>query len=36
MDLVWDRRGTAGGDGTDPDYDPLTVLLIIVLFVTCA
>ncbi|MCB0995690.1 MAG: methionine synthase [Acidimicrobiales bacterium] len=27
LDLVWDRRGTAGGDGTDPDYDPLTRLL---------
>ncbi len=26
-DLIWDRRGTAGGDGTDPDYDPLTRLL---------
>ena len=27
LDLVYDRRGTAGGDGTDPDYDPLHVLL---------
>jgi len=27
LDLVHDRRGTAGGDGTDPDYDPLHVLL---------
>jgi 5-methyltetrahydrofolate--homocysteine methyltransferase len=26
-DLVWDRRGTAGGDGTDPSYDPLAKLL---------
>ncbi|RMH85649.1 MAG: methionine synthase [Actinomyces sp.] len=26
-DLIWDRRGTAGGDGTDPTYDPLTHLL---------
>ncbi len=27
LDLVYDRRGTAGGDGTDPDYDPLHRLL---------
>ena len=27
LDLVHDRRGTAGGDGTDPDYDPLHRLL---------
>ena len=27
LDLVWDRRGTEGGDGTDPAYDPLTRLL---------
>ena len=27
LDLVHDRRGTAGGDGTDPDYDPLARLL---------
>jgi 5-methyltetrahydrofolate--homocysteine methyltransferase len=27
LDLVYDRRGTAGGDGTNPDYDPLHVLL---------
>ena len=27
LDLVWDRRGTAGGDGTDADYDPLQRLL---------
>jgi 5-methyltetrahydrofolate--homocysteine methyltransferase len=27
LDLVWDRRGTAGWDGTDPDYDPLAKLL---------
>ncbi|MDH3705203.1 MAG: methionine synthase, partial [Acidimicrobiia bacterium] len=27
LDLVWDRRGTDGGDGTDPAYDPLTHLL---------
>ncbi|MEQ8717578.1 MAG: methionine synthase [Acidimicrobiales bacterium] len=26
-DLVWDRRGIAGGDGTDPGYDPLAKLL---------
>jgi 5-methyltetrahydrofolate--homocysteine methyltransferase len=26
-DLVWDRRGTEGGDGTDPAYDPLATLL---------
>jgi 5-methyltetrahydrofolate--homocysteine methyltransferase len=26
-DLVWDRRGLEGGDGTDPDYDPLMRLL---------
>ncbi|MDH3755614.1 MAG: homocysteine S-methyltransferase family protein, partial [Acidimicrobiia bacterium] len=27
LDLVWDRQGTEGGDGTDDDYDPLTTLL---------
>ncbi len=27
LDLVHDRRGTEGGDGTDPDYDPLHRLL---------
>src|SRR3954469_6968182 len=27
LDLVPDRRGTAGGDGTDPAYDPLHRLL---------
>ncbi len=27
LDLVHDRRGTAGGDGTDPAYDPLARLL---------
>ena len=27
LDLVYDRRGTKGGDGTDPDYDPLHRLL---------
>ena len=27
LDLVHDRRGTAGGDGTDPNYDPLARLL---------
>ncbi|MET0884520.1 MAG: methionine synthase, partial [Acidimicrobiales bacterium] len=27
LDLVHDRRGTAGGDGTDPEYDPLHRLL---------
>jgi 5-methyltetrahydrofolate--homocysteine methyltransferase len=27
LDLVYDRRGTAGGDGTDPNYDPLQHLL---------
>jgi 5-methyltetrahydrofolate--homocysteine methyltransferase len=27
LDLVYDRRGTTGGDGTDPDYDPLHRLL---------
>ena len=27
LDLVWDRRGTDGGDGDDPDYDPLQHLL---------
>ncbi len=27
LDLVHDRRGTAGGDGTDPHYDPLAALL---------
>jgi 5-methyltetrahydrofolate--homocysteine methyltransferase len=27
LDLVWDRRGTAGGAGTDPDYDPLKRVL---------
>ncbi|MGI9601503.1 MAG: methionine synthase [Acidimicrobiales bacterium] len=27
LDLVWDRRGTDGGDGTDPKYDPLVKLL---------
>ncbi len=27
MDLVWDKRGTAGGDGTNPNYDPLQELL---------
>ncbi len=26
-DLIWDRRGLAGGTGTDPEYDPLTSLL---------
>jgi len=26
-DLVWDRRGTQGGDGTDLEYDPLARLL---------
>jgi 5-methyltetrahydrofolate--homocysteine methyltransferase len=29
LDLVHDRRGTEGGDGTDPDYDPLHALLAI-------
>ena len=27
LDLVHDRRGTTGGDGTDPEYDPLHRLL---------
>jgi 5-methyltetrahydrofolate--homocysteine methyltransferase len=27
LDLVHDRRGTAGGDGTDPNYDPLHAML---------
>ncbi len=27
LDLVFDRRGTAGGDGTNADYDPLHALL---------
>ncbi|HEV8297462.1 MAG TPA: methionine synthase [Acidimicrobiales bacterium] len=27
LDLVWDRRGTEGGDNTDPAYDPLQKLL---------
>ncbi|MCP3910348.1 MAG: methionine synthase [Actinomycetia bacterium] len=27
LDLVHDRRGTAGGSGTDPSYDPLAHLL---------
>jgi 5-methyltetrahydrofolate--homocysteine methyltransferase len=27
LDLVHDRRGTAGGDGTDPSYDPLHAML---------
>ncbi|MFV2038918.1 MAG: methionine synthase, partial [Acidimicrobiales bacterium] len=27
LDLVWDRRGEAGGDGTDATYDPLRALL---------
>jgi len=27
LDLVWDRRGLAGGDKTDPNYDPLKKLL---------
>ena len=27
LDLVWDRRGTEGGNGDDPDYDPLAALL---------
>ncbi len=27
LDLVFDRRGSAGGDGTDPGYDPLAALL---------
>ena len=27
LDLVYDRRGTEGGDGRDPDYDPLHRLL---------
>ena len=27
LDLVYDRRGTAGGDHTDPNYDPLQHLL---------
>ena len=27
LDLIHDRRGTEGGDGTDPKYDPLTALL---------
>ncbi|MEZ5227209.1 MAG: vitamin B12 dependent-methionine synthase activation domain-containing protein [Acidimicrobiales bacterium] len=27
LDLIYDRRGTAGGDGTDPKYDPLATLL---------
>ena len=27
LDLIYDRRGTDGGDGTDPDYDPLSRLL---------
>ncbi|MCH7788719.1 MAG: methionine synthase, partial [Acidobacteria bacterium] len=27
LDLIWDRRGTEGGDNSDPDYDPLTKLL---------
>ena len=27
LDLVYDRRGRAGGDGSDADYDPLAALL---------
>ncbi len=27
LDLVWDRRGVEGGDGTDPKYDPLVKVL---------
>ncbi len=27
LDLIYDRRGTAGGDGTDDKYDPLVKLL---------
>jgi 5-methyltetrahydrofolate--homocysteine methyltransferase len=27
LDLVWDRRGLAGGDKTNPNYDPLQKLL---------
>ncbi len=27
LDLVWDRRGRSGGDGTDEAYDPLVALL---------
>ncbi|CAN5722514.1 methionine synthase [soil metagenome] len=27
LDLIYDRRGTAGGDGTDAGYDPLAELL---------
>ena len=27
LDLIYDRRGTDGGDGTDDKYDPLTALL---------
>ncbi len=27
LDLVWDRRGTEGGDRTDEGYDPLQALL---------
>ncbi|MFC7752651.1 methionine synthase [Tsukamurella soli] len=27
LDLVYDRRGTAGGMGDDPDYDPLQKLM---------
>ncbi len=27
LDLIYDRRGAEGGDGTDADYDPLTRFL---------
>jgi 5-methyltetrahydrofolate--homocysteine methyltransferase len=27
MDLVYDRRGTEGGDGSDDSYDPLSAIL---------
>ncbi len=27
LDLVYDRRGTQGGSGDDPDYDPLQALM---------
>jgi 5-methyltetrahydrofolate--homocysteine methyltransferase len=27
LDLIYDRRGTEGGDGSDADYDPLSELL---------